>query len=247
MKLNIGNKWVIVVLSLIVFIIIYFLYFYHRREGAEPLNQPSPAPAPAPAPSQPGPDVSKSLCDTLDSEGTLSTADITKFSEYFDEDTLKNGDVKNAQQIAYGIKNLLPVYQGSFIDLTKRICAIQKRIKKIKSQIPETIDNIIIKSMGVISVDYDKAEKDAFIKLDIIPNYNNTDYGQWQITAALPMGPTGDKGPKGDPGDPGPPGPTGPQGPQGRRGNWDKNAIEAGNDIVNFGENNQSNLQFSMY
>jgi hypothetical protein len=108
------------------------------------------------------------------------------------------------------------------------------------------MEDIFVKPNGVISVDYDKAESDSFIKLDIIPNGSTGGYGKWQITAALPMGPTGDKGLKGDPGLPGPPGPTGPQGPPGRRGNWDKSAVESGNNR-NFGDKNQTNLQFSMY
>jgi hypothetical protein len=156
----------------------------------------------------------------------------------------------NAQQIAYGIKNLLPVYQGSFKDLTIRICKIQQRINNIKKQIPKEISDIVVKPNGVISVPYDKAETDAFIKIDIKQNGSKIDknYGLWEITAALPMGPTGEKGPTGKKGNPGPSGPTGPQGPQGRRGLWEndqtKDANSRGN---NYNSLNQTNLQFSMY
>jgi hypothetical protein len=109
------------------------------------------------------------------------------------------------------------------LDLTKRICGIQQRIINIKKQIPKTIDDIVVGS--VKSVDFDKAEMDSFIKINILKNEKDPMFGKWEITAALPMGPIGEKGPTGPKGDPGLSGPTGPQGPQGRRGDWDKSPV----------------------
>jgi hypothetical protein len=187
------------------------------------------------------------LCDNLNSTGTpgsASTLDEKGFSSLLEK--LGSDMTDNAQQIAYGIKNLLPVYQGSFKDLTIRICKIQQRINNIKKRIPKDISDIVVKKGGVISVPYDKAEKDAFIKIDIKENPKDKNYGLWEITAALPMGPTGEKGPTGKKGDTGPAGPTGPQGPKGRRGLWD-NTQSNSNGEKDYYSTNQTNLQFSMY
>jgi len=271
MKLNIYVKWTLL-LSLIVFLI-YFIWFYNLREGATigkkppavkkatgekktpgdiktPGDNNTPGDEKTPGDNNtPGdlktPGDSMTLCESIDLQGSSNITDIKQIQDILGKLKNKTG---NEQQIAYGINNLLPVYQGSFIDLTKRICNLQKRITKIKSQIPKSVDDIIVKNDGVISVDYDKAETAAFIKIDIIPNgSSDKNYGKWQITAALPMGPTGDKGIKGDPGDPGQAGPIGPKGPQGRRGNWENTPNVSLGSNNGFEASQQSNLQFSMY
>jgi len=259
MKLTIYIKWAII-LSLIVFII-YYILFYKIREGANdlegsPVNTPGDSIADVPEDSpgdttnnmleDPSEDTTpgnatpgnetpgnatpgnatprsnkislSTLCETLN-----SPAGSTQSSSEFEKLLANLDETENAQQIAYGIKNLLPVYKGSFLDLTKRICGIQQRIINIKKLIPKTIDDIVVGS--VKSVDFDKAESDSFMKINILKSEKNPEFGKWEIIAVLPMGPIGEKGPTGPKGDPGLAGPTGPQGPQGRRGEWDKSSV----------------------
>jgi hypothetical protein len=160
-----------------------------------------------------------------------------------------NSTTQNEQQIAYGIKNLLPVYKGSFLNLTKRICDIQQRIINIKKKIPKTMSDI--KVGAVRTIDFNDADTQSFIKINVNPGGgSDSNFGEWVITAALPMGPTGDSGPQGEPGDPGEQGPTGPVGPQGRRGDWAKNITTNTSTTIsnNFPiSTGQSGLNFSMY
>jgi hypothetical protein len=174
--------------------------------------------------------------------------DLTAFQSLLDK--LSNSATQNEQQIAYGIQNLLPIYQGSFLNLTKRICDIQQRITNIKKKIPKTAADITVGT--VQTIDYDKAEEESFIKININPGQgSDPNYGNWVISAKLPRGPTGNPGRQGDPGDPGDPGPTGPKGPQGRRGDWAKNPNVNSESSMAISNNYQSSgqtlLNFAMY
>ena len=199
--------------------------------------------APAGSPSDASGGLS-TMCQIL---ASTSVTDVSGFTTLLGKVQM----TPNEQQIVYGVKSMLPMYQGSFNELSTRICALQKRIIEIKKRVPKTNSDIIVGAVQTIN--FADAEENSYIKVTINPGAgSDPNFGQWVISASLPMGPTGSQGATGPPGEPGLQGPTGPQGPRGRRGDWAQNPNKNTSTVIS--ENNYSTnstgiavLPFSMY
>jgi hypothetical protein len=233
----------------IVLVIIVAYIVSREREGLTPGTSPgmvsflnavsnlgSSSPGSSPGDSSPGALISDEFCSAINN---LSSADNTQLNAALKEmtDPTKNTMFNNNQkQILLGIMGNQAIYQGQFVDIQKKLCAVHTKITQINKKLPKTSSDVKVGTVGTCP--FEQAATTAYISIDIGANESDPKYGSWTINAILPNGPKGDTGPKGVDGKTGEPGSTGPMGDRGIRGDW----AQKPNPVP---ENSQNNMGYS--
>lgn len=238
------KKPVIFVIGGVILLIILYYSLGKYREGAatSPLETSDVSPSPSPSsssssgilgflnslsspglaasPGQDSPLISDEFCAAINNLSTKDQSDLSKaLNELANPDNPTFTD--NQKQILMGIKGNQTIYQGQFLDIQKKLCAVYSRIKIINKKLPKDAKGIQVGTVGTCS--FEQAQQGAAsISIDISGNPADMNYGIWKINAILPIGPPGDQGEKGPDGLPGAKGDAGFQGERGIRGDWAK-------------------------